>query len=203
MCFVNKNSSKGGADADQDLFVMVFRFGGVEVLAIQAYLSITIGFISLITADIKLLRRKVQEVLPVLLEKFGDHSPFLIVSFSGLLLMFAQKSAVVFFDVMVRRHWNKQISPGRSDLVFDVPFLVSRIRITEADLKAVMSTEAGKEFCLMDLIHDSATDTGCVIEYKKLRYTADVVEDIHQPLADTLRCLSAEHLAVTIIAVRE
>ena len=52
------------------------------------------------------------------------------------------------------------------------------IWVTETDLEAIMGSEAGKQFCLKDLAHDPAVRTYRVVEDKKDRDAADIIEGI-------------------------
>ena len=142
-------------------------------------------------------------MLPVLFKKLGDHDPLFIVDFGSFLHMQVQESAVVFFYVMVRRYRDKQVPSGRSYFVFDISFFISGIRVAETDPETIVGTKTGEQLRFMDLIHDPAANAGSVVEYQEGWDASDVVEDIHKSLADTLRSLTAEHLTVAIVAVRE
>ena len=99
---------------------MVFRFRGIKVPAVKADLPVSVGTGPFITADIKGFCRKREEVLPVLFEKLGDHGPLFIVVFGRFLYMQVKECAIIFFDVMVRWHRNKQVPTGHSDFIFDI-----------------------------------------------------------------------------------
>ena len=67
-----------GTDSDKDALFMVFRFCGIEMLAVQADLSITISIAVLIPTYIEVFCRKREKVLTVLLKELGYLSPFFI-----------------------------------------------------------------------------------------------------------------------------
>lgn len=55
----------------------------------------------------------------------------------------------------------------------------------------------------MDGITDPPANIGRIVKDQQRRYSANKFKDILKTLADTLGCFSAEHLAVTVVTVRE
>ena len=171
------------------------------MFAVKADLSVSISPADFVTADIERLCRKRKEVFPVFLKKLRDHGPLFIVGLSCFFHMLVKKRAIVFFDIMVCRYRNEQVSSGRPYFVFDIPFFMSGIRVAETDLETIVGAETRKQFRFVDLIHNPAANTGCVVEDQKSRNTAYIIKDIHKSLADTLCCLAAKHLVETIVAI--
>jgi hypothetical protein len=82
-------------------------------------------------------------------------------------------------------------------------FFVSGIWVAETDLEAIVGTKTGEQLRFMDLVHDPAADAGGIVENQEGGNPSDVVEDVHEALADTLCSLATEYLAETVIAERE
>ena len=104
---------------------------------------------------------------------------------------------------MIRRYRDKQVTPGRSYFIFDMTFFVSGIWVAETDPEAIVGTKTGEQLRFMDLVHDPAADAGGIVENQEGGNPSDVVEDVHEALADTLCSLATEYLAETVIAERE
>ena len=152
-----QNVNVVGTDPDQDAPVVVLRFCRVIMPAVKADFSVTISRKFLIPADIKRFCRERQEMLPVLFEKFGDHSSLFIMDFRCLFFMKAKELAIVFFDVMVRGDRNEQVPACRSHFVLYVSFFISGIRVAETDPETVVCPEPGKQVSFMDLVQGIAT----------------------------------------------
>ena len=86
-----QNINVVSAYANNNVFVMIFRFGGVKVFSINTNLSVSISPAGFIPAYIEWFCWKRQKVYFVFLKQLGDLCPLLIMVFFCLLLVLIKK----------------------------------------------------------------------------------------------------------------
>ena len=82
-----QNINVVSAYANNNVFVMIFRFGGVKVFSINTNLTVSISPVGFIAAYIEWLCWKRQKVFFVFLKQLGDLRPLLLMVFFCLLLV--------------------------------------------------------------------------------------------------------------------
>ena len=118
-------------------------------------------------------------------------------------LVLFQQFLVEFLHIMVRGNRHEKIPADRSDLVLYIALFPASLGIAEPDLETVMRAEPGKQFGLYDLLADPSSDARGIVEYQQMWNTANILEDVLQPLAYTFSCFTAEDLAESVITERE
>lgn len=175
----------------------------VAMIALQADMSLLVGFYMLVSDDIERILWKVEQRELVLLEQRPLAFSLRVVAFVRPLEACIEQARVVALKVVDPWSGYEQVPPCGADLVLDRPLLVAGSGIAEAIVKLEVTCEPPEQLRCPHPLSNAMSNSRGVVEHKAVGHTANVGKNIQEPLADALGILPVKHLSQSYVGERE